>query len=74
MCWLWVDRLPSRLFSQLCRARADRLTAGPGRAGPQCASTDLTTSTAEARTLGSRPVTDMLAVNEPSMLNTTHSV
>lgn len=36
--------------------------------------THRTTSTAPARTLGSRPVTDMLAVNDPSILNTTHSV
>lgn len=34
----------------------------------------LTTSTAPALTLGSLPVTDILAVNEPSILNTTHSV
>lgn len=31
-------------------------------------------STAPALTLGSLPVTETLAVNEPSMLNTTHSV
>lgn len=35
---------------------------------------NLTTSTAPALTFGSRPVTDMLAVNEPSMLKTTASV
>lgn len=34
----------------------------------------LTTSTAPALTFGSLPLTDMLAVNEPSILNTTHSV
>ena len=33
-----------------------------------------TISTAPALTLGSRPVTDILAVNDPSILNTTHSV
>ena len=36
--------------------------------------TDLTTSTAPARTFGSFPVTETDAVNDPSMLNTTHSV
>ena len=34
----------------------------------------LTMSTAPALTLGSLPVTETLAVKEPSMLNTTHSV
>lgn len=36
--------------------------------------TYLTTSTALALTFGSLPVTDTLAVKEPSILNTTHSV
>lgn len=36
--------------------------------------TDLTMSTALARTLGSLPVTETDAVKEPSILNTTHSV
>lgn len=35
---------------------------------------DLTTSTAPARTLGSLPMMDTLAAKEPSMLNTTNSV
>lgn len=35
---------------------------------------NLQISTAPARTLGSRPVTDIEAVNDPSILNTTHSV
>ena len=34
----------------------------------------LTTSTAPALTLGSRPVTETDAVKDPSMLKTTHSV
>lgn len=34
----------------------------------------LTTSTAPALTLGSLAVTETLAVKEPSILNTTHSV
>lgn len=34
----------------------------------------LTMSTAPGRTFGSRPVTETLAENEPSMLNTTVSV
>lgn len=34
----------------------------------------LTISTAPALTFGSFPLTDILAVNEPSILNTTHSV
>lgn len=34
----------------------------------------LTTSTAPALTLGSLPIMDTLAANEPSMLNTTNSV
>lgn len=34
----------------------------------------LTMSTAPALTFGSLPVTDILAVNDPSILNTTHSV
>ncbi len=37
-------------------------------------STHLTTSTAPALTLGSLPMMDTLAVNDPSILNTTHSV
>jgi len=36
--------------------------------------TDLTTSTAPALTFGSLPMIDTLAVNEPSMENTTVSV
>lgn len=36
--------------------------------------TYLTTSTAPALTFGSLPVTETLAVKEPSMLKTTHSV
>ena len=36
--------------------------------------THLTTSTAPARTLGSFPIMETLAVKEPSMLKTTHSV
>ena len=39
-----------------------------------CGEAYLTTSTAPARTRGSLPVTDILAVKEPSILKTTHSV
>lgn len=40
----------------------------------QPAASYLTTSTAPARTLGSLPMMDTLAANEPSMLKTTNSV
>ena len=40
----------------------------------ECYNYYLTMSTAPALTLGSLPVTETLAVKEPSMLKTTHSV
>jgi len=50
----------------------------PHKEGGDCPSrqrgTYRTTSTAPARTLGSLPMMETLAVKEPSMLNTTDSV
>ena len=40
----------------------------------EAVTTDLTTSTAPGRTLGSLPMIDTLAANDPSMLKTTHSM
>lgn len=45
-----------------------------GDCPPYFKGTYRTTSTAPARTLGSLPMMDTLAVKEPSMLNTTDSV
>lgn len=40
----------------------------------EAVTTDLTTSTAPGRTLGSLPMIDTLAAKDPSMLKTTHSM
>ena len=61
-------------MSPLPQLGCHRTMKGGGDCPPYLKGTYRTTSTAPARTLGSLPMMETLAVKEPSMLNTTDSV